>query len=132
DCHQPVRYGTSRDCFRLQRAPPSGHRAGRWSHGPTAVRRAAVWCILQAVALFRIRVAAMKTILVPVEQHSTLPSVLETALFVGRSVAGSIEGFALGPYFRNLITVDTVIAPPILDETAQREMVETAHQRFET
>ena len=74
----------------------------------------------------------MKTILVPVEQHSTLPSVLETALLVGRSVQGYIEGFALGPDFRNLITVDTVIAPPILDETAQREMVKTAHQRFET
>src|SRR3954465_3579932 len=63
DCHQQVRYGTSSDCFRLQRAPPSGHRAGRWSHCPTAVRRAAVWCILQAVALFRIRVAAMKPFL---------------------------------------------------------------------
>jgi nucleotide-binding universal stress UspA family protein len=74
----------------------------------------------------------MKTILVPVEQHSTLPSVLETALLVGRSLEGYIEGFALGPDFRNLITVDTVIPPPILDETAQREMVETAHQRFET
>ena len=76
--------------------------------------------------------APMKTILVPIEQHSTLPSVLETALLVGRSLEGYIEGFALGPNFRNLITVDAVIAPPILDETAQREMVETARQRFET
>jgi nucleotide-binding universal stress UspA family protein len=74
----------------------------------------------------------MKTILVPIEQHSTLQSVLETALLVGRSLEGYIEGFALGPDFRNLITVDAVIPPPILDETAQREMVETARQRFET
>jgi nucleotide-binding universal stress UspA family protein len=77
-------------------------------------------------------VAPMKTILVPVEQHSTLPSVLETALLVGRSVEGYIEGFAVGPDLRNIIALEVVFAPPMLDETAQREMVETARQRFET
>src|SRR5215212_11415321 len=74
----------------------------------------------------------MKTILVPVEQHSSLPSVLETALLVGRSVEGYIEGFAVGPDLRNIIALEVVFAPPMLDETAQREMVETARQRFET
>src|SRR3954451_1100911 len=74
----------------------------------------------------------MKTILVPVEQHSTLPSVLETALLVGRSVVGYIEGFAVGPDLRNFIAVEVVLAPPILDETMQREMVATARERFET
>src|SRR5215210_5546265 len=74
----------------------------------------------------------MKTILVPVEQHSSLPSVLETALLVGRSVEGYIEGFAAGPDFRNIIALEVVFAPPMLDETAQREMVERARQRFET
>src|SRR3954471_3580930 len=66
----------------------------------------------------------MKTILVPVEQHSTLPSVLETALLVGRSVVGYIEGFAVGPDLRNIIALGVVFAPPMLDD-AQREMVET-------
>src|SRR3954468_18166461 len=74
----------------------------------------------------------MKTILVPVEQHSTLPSVLETALLVGRSVEGYIEGVAVGPDLRNIIALEVVFAPPMLDETTQREMVETARQRFET
>ena len=50
----------------------AGHRAGRaGSHFRLPFVALRSRCILQAVALFRIRVAAMKTILVPVERRST-------------------------------------------------------------
>jgi nucleotide-binding universal stress UspA family protein len=50
----------------------------------------------------------MKTILVPVEPHDSIQSVLETALLVAGRFDGFIEGFALRPAIGNVVTMDPV------------------------
>jgi len=50
----------------------------------------------------------MKTVLVPVEPHDSIRSVLETALLVGGKFAAHIEGFALRPAIGNVVTMDPV------------------------
>ena len=50
----------------------------------------------------------MKTILVPIEPHDSIQSVLETALLVGGKFAAHIEGFALRPAIGNVVTMDPV------------------------
>src|SRR5215213_145113 len=50
----------------------------------------------------------MKSVLVPVEIHDLLPSVLQTALLFGRRFASLIEGFALRPIMTEFIPVDMV------------------------
>lgn len=50
----------------------------------------------------------MKTILVPVEPHDSIQSVLETALLVGAKFDAHIEGFALRPAIGNMVTMDPV------------------------
>jgi hypothetical protein len=50
----------------------------------------------------------MKTILVPVEPHNTVQSVLESALLLARKLDAHIEGFALRPAMGNIVTMDPV------------------------
>jgi nucleotide-binding universal stress UspA family protein len=50
----------------------------------------------------------MKSVLVPVEAHDLLPSVLQTALLFGRRFGSLIEGFALRPIMTEFIPVDMV------------------------
>jgi nucleotide-binding universal stress UspA family protein len=50
----------------------------------------------------------MKTILVPIEPHDSIQSVLATALLVGGKFAAHIEGFALRPAIGNVVTMDPV------------------------
>ena len=50
----------------------------------------------------------MKTILIPTEPHDSMPSVLETALLMGRKFNSHIEGFALRPAIGNIVTMDPV------------------------
>jgi nucleotide-binding universal stress UspA family protein len=50
----------------------------------------------------------MKTLLVPTAPHALMPSVLETAILVGRAFESVIEGFALRPSFAEYIPVDMV------------------------
>jgi nucleotide-binding universal stress UspA family protein len=50
----------------------------------------------------------MKTILVPVEPHDSIQSVLETALLVAGKFDSYIEGFALRPAIGNVVTMDPV------------------------
>ncbi len=50
----------------------------------------------------------MKTILVPTEPHDSMPSVLETALLMGRKFNSHIEGFAVRPAIGNIVTMDPV------------------------
>jgi nucleotide-binding universal stress UspA family protein len=50
----------------------------------------------------------MKTILVPIEPHESIQSVLETALLVGGKFDAHIEGFALRPAIGNVVTMDPV------------------------
>lgn len=75
----------------------------------------------------------MRTILVPVENHTSLRSALETALLLGHTANGYIEGFALGPHIPDVYAIDvTIVVPPILDEPARREMAAGARQQFES
>src|SRR5216684_3709784 len=50
----------------------------------------------------------MKTILVPIEPHDSIQSVLETALLVAGKFGAHIEGFALRPAIGNVVTMDPV------------------------
>src|SRR4051794_38138362 len=74
----------------------------------------------------------MKTILVSLDNLSYWQAVLETALILGRSFESYIEGFARGPDLHNLIAVEVPLAVPLSDEVPQQQVVENAHQRFET
>src|SRR5215213_3375372 len=74
----------------------------------------------------------MKTILVSLDQHGYSQAVLETALILGRSFESYIEGFARGPDLHNLIAVEVPLAVPLSAEVPPQQMVESAHQQFET
>jgi nucleotide-binding universal stress UspA family protein len=75
----------------------------------------------------------MKTVLMPVETHALVRSVLTTALLLGRGLASYIEGFALGPDIPDVYAIDVpVVVPPILNEEARREMTAGARQLFES
>jgi nucleotide-binding universal stress UspA family protein len=50
----------------------------------------------------------MKAVLVPIEPHDSLQSVLETALLLGGKFDAHIEGFALRPAIGNMVTMDPV------------------------
>src|SRR3954467_7225833 len=50
----------------------------------------------------------MKAILVPVETHDLIPSMLQTALLFGRRFGSLIEGFALRPVMTEFVPVDMV------------------------
>jgi nucleotide-binding universal stress UspA family protein len=74
----------------------------------------------------------MKNILVPIEEHDSIASVLETAWRFAQLFEGRIEGIALGPDTGDLIAADFAIAGSIFDEKTRRELVEHARQVFET
>jgi nucleotide-binding universal stress UspA family protein len=48
----------------------------------------------------------MKTILIPAEDHDSMPSVLETARFVAKRFDSYMEGFAVHPAAAEFLTVD--------------------------
>lgn len=73
----------------------------------------------------------MKNILVPIEEHDSIGSVLETAWRFAQVFDGRIEGIALGPDTGDLIAADFAIAGSIFDEKTRRELVEHARQVFE-
>jgi len=50
----------------------------------------------------------MKTILIPAEDHDSMPSVLETARLVAKRFDSYIEGFAVHPAAAEFLTVDPV------------------------
>jgi nucleotide-binding universal stress UspA family protein len=73
----------------------------------------------------------MKNILVPIEEHDSIASVLETAWRFAQLFSGRIEGIALGPDTGDLIAADFAIAGSIFDEKTRRELVEHARKVFE-
>ena len=73
----------------------------------------------------------MKNILVPIEEHDSITSVLETAWRFAGLFGGRIEGIALGPDTGDLIAADFAIAGSIFDEKTRREPVEHARRVFE-
>jgi nucleotide-binding universal stress UspA family protein len=74
----------------------------------------------------------MKTILVPMEPHDAIPSVLRTALLLGQSFGSYIEGVAVGPDISQVLAVDIpVVAPSILDDATRRDIAARSRQQFE-
>ena len=75
----------------------------------------------------------MKNILVPIEEHSLLPQVLETALLFGRMFGSYIEGLPITLDLPVAMPVDMAIAPPsVLDPGVRREMAAASRHHFET
>ncbi|MDF2813294.1 MAG: universal stress protein [Microvirga sp.] len=74
----------------------------------------------------------MKSILVPIEDHGVIESVLETALLLGQSFDAYIEGLAITPDYPVVLPVDIAIGvpSPITPENRQ-EMAKACHERFE-
>ncbi len=75
----------------------------------------------------------MKTILVPVEEHSLLRPVLDTALLLGRAFESYIEGFAVSFNLPMAMPIDIAIGvPSLLDPATRREMTDASQRHFET
>jgi nucleotide-binding universal stress UspA family protein len=75
----------------------------------------------------------MKAILVPVEPHDSIQSVLETALLVGRRFDSYIEGFALRPAIGNVVTMDPVNSLTVVSlRENDLEIVKEARGIFES
>lgn len=73
----------------------------------------------------------MKVILVPVEQHPFIRSVLDAALLVAGRFGSHIEGLALGPDIPDVIAFDVPANWTVLSEKEQRDFVESSRQLFE-
>lgn len=73
----------------------------------------------------------MKNILVPIESHSSVDSVLQTALLIARRFDGYVEGMPLGPDLPDLVAFDMPVSWTITDQNTWKEMADDAHRRFE-
>jgi nucleotide-binding universal stress UspA family protein len=75
----------------------------------------------------------MKNILVPVEEHSLIHSVLETALVLGRIFDSYIEGAPVSINLPIALPVDIAIGvPSVLDPATRNEMADTSRKHFES
>ena len=71
----------------------------------------------------------MKNLLVPVEDHHSIRSVLETAAVAARRFGSRIEGIPLGPDFQ--VAMDYGIAVTINNHDFRRELEGQAHRIFD-
>jgi nucleotide-binding universal stress UspA family protein len=75
----------------------------------------------------------MRSILVPVEEHSLIQPVLETALLLGRAVDGYLEGMAITPNLPPYIASDIAVGDiSFLDPEVRRQRAEASQRLFET
>src|SRR3954465_14853159 len=77
------------------------------------------------------RSASMKNILVPIETHSSVDSVLQTAMLLARRFESYVEGMPLGPDLPDLVAFDMPVSWTVTDQNTWKEMAEEAHRRFE-
>jgi nucleotide-binding universal stress UspA family protein len=75
----------------------------------------------------------MRSILVPVEEHSLIQPILETALLLGRAVDGYLEGMAITPNLPPYIASDLAVGDiSFLDPEVRRQRAEASQRLFET
>jgi nucleotide-binding universal stress UspA family protein len=75
----------------------------------------------------------MRSILVPVEEHLLIQPVLETALLLGQTLDGYLEGMAITPNLPPYIASDIVVGDiSFLDPEVRRQRAETSRRLFET
>ena len=75
----------------------------------------------------------MKTIIVPVEQHSALPAMFETALRLGRTFGSYVEGVSVNIEIPTVPIMDiSVGVPSYWDPETRREMAEQDRAHFES
>ncbi|MBX9740646.1 MAG: universal stress protein [Beijerinckiaceae bacterium] len=73
----------------------------------------------------------MTNILVPIESHSSVDSVLQTALLIARRFDGYVEGMPLGPDLPDLVAFDMPVSWTITDQNTWKELADEAHRKFE-
>jgi nucleotide-binding universal stress UspA family protein len=75
----------------------------------------------------------MKTILVPIEDHSLLHPALETALLLGRTFDSYIEGVPISVNLPVALPIDIAIGvSSVLDPVTRREMADADRKNFES
>ncbi len=72
----------------------------------------------------------MKNILVPVETHSAIESVLQTALLAARRFDSYVEGMPLGPDLPDLVAFDMPVSWSVADQNTWKELADEGHERF--
>lgn len=73
----------------------------------------------------------MKNVLVPIETHTSVDSVLQTALVLARRFDSYVEGMPLGPDLPDLVAFDMPVSWTVTDQNTWKEMADEAHRRFE-
>jgi nucleotide-binding universal stress UspA family protein len=74
----------------------------------------------------------MKSFLIPVEDHTAMDAVMNSALLVARKFGSYMEGAALGPDFTELAASDFSFSGMIFDDRTRRELLDEALRKFET
>ena len=72
----------------------------------------------------------MRNILVPVENHTAIDSVLNTALLFATRFQSYIEGVPLGPDLPDLVAFDMPVSWTVADQNTWRELAEEARKKF--
>jgi nucleotide-binding universal stress UspA family protein len=74
----------------------------------------------------------MKSILIPVEDHSGMNAVLETTLLFAQKFGSYMEGAALGPDLAEMVAADFSLGGVIFDDRTRRELLDHAFVMFES
>jgi len=74
----------------------------------------------------------MKSILIPVEAHSAMSAVLETARLLSQKFDCYMEGVALGPDLTQIVAADFSLDGVIFDDNVRRDILDEARSTFET
>jgi nucleotide-binding universal stress UspA family protein len=72
-----------------------------------------------------------RNILVPVEEHSRIESVLATATLVGRSFGSFVQGFPLAPDISDIVIADISIGATVFDARAREVLSDRALKQFQ-
>ncbi len=74
----------------------------------------------------------MKTILIPIENHVSIDTVMRGAVLLGQRFESYLEGVALGPDFTELAAADFSFSGMVFDEKTRRELFDEALRTFES